>query len=637
MSPPGVTSKRVGLLLGRGSIVKGTVIMNHKSSIFMAVFCGAAAAVVSCKDPAVTPDPSGPSLPSSVAAPSGTLGPTVVSKKNDAGATCADDWDCWTNLMCDNTADRKVQGKCVAATTDQRGETVKRLGEIEVAAAGDYLISLSSPADLPSDSVTDTSTVKFEFGSRRRSPIAVKSLRPLTGADSEAARALMAPKNELEDQLRAFERAAILNNLKIVEPSPTRATCPDNQVSFKGAANDQCLALNATFTLKALFANNATVTVALKRLNKTNGGATALLVDTRDTLSDSELDAMMTGFDSIAARRDRLLFNKGEGHTGALDVDGNGVVGVVFSREVSNAKLAGIYDSRDVVAGTGNDADIVWSAPPGASFTAGATTITVTRELALGTLAHEYQHLINFLRRKAASLPPETLFLNEGLSHLAEDLTGYGQSNISSVGLYLSNPLFVGMLQGSRGTDLNSNEMRGLIYLYLRAAYEKAGGATFNAQGALTDKGGVAMLEKLMTSSKNGVESLSLATGSMWENLPVFFLRLGASNQPAVAPLLQSDSRFQFAATTTDPQTQQIVGINLNDPNREDTRGAKPLQGYAYADQACDKDKAESDGGCEFYSTGGFVVLWEGAAAGDKLVVKGKPDTLARFLAVRAK
>lgn len=607
----------------------------------LALSACAALALQACAAKDATPGPTGPSGPTSVSikdvsAPSGTLGPKVVASKVEIGAACAHDWDCWTNQLCDNTSNRAVPGKCAAATDDQKGESSKTVAAIEVAAAGDYLISVSSPADLPADSVTDQAVVKFAFESARRSPVSLKKLRPVTSADSDIARAMMDPRNAIENEIRAFERKVHEQQLPLVKPSPIRATCPDNEVSFKVAGADKCIAIDGTFTLKALFASNAVVTVALKRLSKTNNGATAILVDTRDSVPDVELDALLTGFDTIAARRDRLLFNAGAGHTGALDVDGNGVVGIVLSRAVSDAKLAGIYDSRDVVKSTGNDADIVWSAAPGATFLAGATTVTITRELVLGTLAHEYQHLINFLRREAAGLPPETLFLNEGLSHLAEDLTGYGKSNIASVGLYLGDALKVGMLQGGAGTDRNSNEMRGLIYLYLRSAYEKAGGASFSAAGALTDRGGVAMIEKMMTSATNGVASLGVATGSMWENLPLFFLKLGASNQSVVAPLLASDTRFQFAATTVDPQTSQPVGISLNDPSREDTRGANPLTGYAYSDQACDKDKAEGDG-CELYSTGGYVVLWEGAAVGDKLTVTTTPVNLVRAIAVRAK
>ena len=137
------------------------------------------------------------------------------------------------------------------------------------------------------------------------------------------------------------------------------------------------------------------------------------------------------------------------------DIDSNGKVIMFFTRAVnemtpkgSASVVGGFFYGRDLFpktdspqlgAGSGcptsNVAEMFYLAVPDPNaLVNGNTTFTkaFVSHLTVSTTAHEFQHLINAARRlyvNTTATDFEVVWLNEGLSHIAEELLFYQQSN----------------------------------------------------------------------------------------------------------------------------------------------------------------------------------------------------------------
>jgi hypothetical protein len=118
------------------------------------------------------------------------------------------------------------------------------------------------------------------------------------------------------------------------------------------------------------------------------------------------------------------------------DTDRNGRTFVLFSPAVNRLTsgepcgtfVAGFFDPRDLSGDvTANRGEIFYAASPGSVTGPGCRPLseTLVRELAPATFIHELQHLISYnehvLQRRGGA---EATWLNEGLSHYAEELGG---------------------------------------------------------------------------------------------------------------------------------------------------------------------------------------------------------------------
>jgi hypothetical protein len=167
--------------------------------------------------------------------------------------------------------------------------------------------------------------------------------------------------------------------------------------------------------------------------------------------------------------------------------------------------------------------------------------------------------------------------------------------------------------------------LRGIAYLYLRYLFEKAAGYKVAKDGTITDFGGIKLIEKLMSGNKNGLESLSGASGSFFKRFATFFPALVAD---------VDDCRFGYDAPKTDPVTEQTTGIALKDPSRKDATGSdKLLNGYQ---EVCSKDDAIG-GQCRMFMSGGLSFLWSAAKANDTIRVKGDSGFNLRVVAIKVK
>lgn len=160
--------------------------------------------------------------------------------------------------------------------------------------------------------------------------------------------------------------------------------------------------------------------------------------------TDAQYNAFAQMFDTVINPLDVAQFGA------PSDVDNNQKVLLVFTKAVNERTppnveyyVGGLTHSRDLVAKAdcpgSNFAEMFYLLVPdslgtinGNSFMTKSFVTSVTD----ATIAHEYQHLINFARRKylnpGAPQPSEELWLNEGLSHIAEELMFYRRSGRSS-------------------------------------------------------------------------------------------------------------------------------------------------------------------------------------------------------------
>jgi hypothetical protein len=269
------------------------------------------------------------------------------------------------------------------------------------------------------------------------------------------------------------------------------------------------------------------------------------------------------------------------------DVDQNGVTIVLFSPQVNKLTpksqcgtsiITGYFFGIDIdpafrTDSRSNKGEVFYALAPDPNGTISCSLSTdLVRRLVPVTFIHEFQHMISYgqhvLQRNGDS---EVLWLNEGLSHIAEELGALhfeakGQDTLFSrfaigdlynASLYLTNPDAVYVLPIS-GTG--SLEERGAAWLFLRW---------------LLDQYGPATTRRLLETSQVGATNVAAAAGVSFDRLLTqWFLANWVSDLPgftAPAPLKYTTWRFR----TT------YAGLNQSLPSRFPT--PFPLQPQLFA------------------------------------------------------
>src|ERR1041385_3186652 len=151
-------------------------------------------------------------------------------------------------------------------------------------------------------------------------------------------------------------------------------------------------------------------------------------------LSQSDLDNLRAVFDTRLYETDTLAFGS------ESDIDNNGMVIVLMTTRVnalvtsaacsSTGFVAGYFFGADLITtppfATGNNSEIFYSIvrDPFGTISC-AHSVTAVAQIVPVTFVHEFQHMISFNQHflVRGSLP-EDLWLNEGLSHYAEENGG---------------------------------------------------------------------------------------------------------------------------------------------------------------------------------------------------------------------
>ena len=235
------------------------------------------------------------------------------------------------------------------------------------------------------------------------------------------------------------------------------------------------------------------------------------------------------------------------------DVDENKKVIILFTSMLNKSKLAvGFFNPADLIRKTidnteSNESEILYVGIPSIE----KNDINFNPKSIEATLCHEYQHLINFSQKtlpylESQAIPTEDISVNEGLSHLAEDLCGYNRlgGNIAFVEKYLNNS----HTSSLDNIDLNGRgdtiERRGAMYLYLRYLYEK-------------QQNPDNWLKKILTSKKSGIANVAEQSKmNITQSISYFqwAVALAGRNPPV---------KFQYQPPLTHSVTRDSVGINL--------------------------------------------------------------------------
>ena len=242
-----------------------------------------------------------------------------------------------------------------------------------------------------------------------------------------------------------------------------------------------------------------------------------------DTLKTADLDTLAAVFDTLLYPRDTSAFGR------ESDVDGNGKVLVLMTGKVNSLVpkgcpagfIAGYFYGGDLIQGFsgGNYAEIFYSLVPDPSGALSCPhSASGVKHTVPGTFIHEFQHMISWghhvLNGNGA---PEDLWLNEGLSHYAEEMGARiftpGDSttfcyfmfgDLYNSYLYLSSPQSY-FLVDTAGIGGLAN--RGAYWLFVRFVVDQFSSDTFTASND-------AVTRALDMTSLTGAANVANATGT---------------------------------------------------------------------------------------------------------------------------
>jgi hypothetical protein len=301
-----------------------------------------------------------------------------------------------------------------------------------------------------------------------------------------------------------------------------------------------------------------------------------------------------TAFDTLGYGLDTLNFGT------PTDIDANGRVAILFTPSVNSipappgAVVGGLFAGRDLepvaTCAASNEGEMFYMPVPDVNSTINGKytdTAQVARAV-LPTLVHEFQHLINAGRRQYINNAPtaEELWLNEGLSHIAEELLYYrmsgnapgsnidstllrsSQAQLDAANTYqLDNLVRAGLYMKAPETNsaygqVDLLEMRGAIWQLLRYSADRKGGveaSTWNALVNSTTSGQTnfnAVFGNIITNARD--MAVAQFTDDAGLGVPANFTNL-SWNFRAVMPLL-----FPPYPLLTHPLLSTPVNITVN-------------------------------------------------------------------------
>ena len=344
---------------------------------------------------------------------------------------------------------------------------------------------------------------------RARSPIATAAP---AGAPSAAPPQSADPAERFHENLRVRE-AALAIPARGRRPHATATAAPPSlgsRRSFDVCSNVNCSELTAVPTTAAFV-----------------GRRVAIFVDDvlpPDGFTPEDFSRLGTLFDAHIYPGDTTAFGR------ESDVDSNGVVFLVMTKQINRlcfdvgGIVTGYFFGRDLIASEqgSNGAEVFFSLVPDFQGTAGCrVTKDFVERVLPPTFAHELQHMISYnqhvLVKAGAS---EETWLNEGLSHLAEELAGrivpngfcvandcvsqFTFNDVSNAYRYLQSPddWFLVYPSGSTGRLAE----RGAAWLLTRWLLDHFGGTT-------------ALTRRLLATAETGAANIASVTGQPFEAL----------------------------------------------------------------------------------------------------------------------
>ncbi len=286
--------------------------------------------------------------------------------------------------------------------------------------------------------------------------------------------------------------------------------------------------------------------------------------DNSDQIDDDDVQELAHNFEDIALPLERNLF----GHESDVNADGHITILMtcVVNRMASSGGLVtGFFFPGDMYVRSdynpaSNAQEIFYTMMPDPEGSCGipvSATFTVDNILP-GVLAHEYQHMTSFNQhvfKKGGST--EEAWLNEGLSHFAEDITGFGNENPSRVKLFLAQPATTPLIPPTSPTLAE----RGGCYLFLRYLYEQS-------------SDGDAFLSNLYASKTTGITNLENAfagTNPDFDEFSEFVERWSVALALSETGVTD-DPRYNFEARNQSEDTGNFTGVCIR-CDAQDGRG----------------------------------------------------------------
>ena len=308
-------------------------------------------------------------------------------------------------------------------------------------------------------------------------------------------------------------------------------------------------------------------------------------ITSENPLPDVDLKMMedMAGyFQDLIQPRERFFWGQ------ESDVNGDEHVSMLFTHLVNEYGAYAYVTQCDLmdpdVCGYGNEQELIYVA------IMNPDDHIKTAESFGELVAHEFNHSIYFYRKfinNGADEWDENVYITEGMSALAQDLTGFARGNlfVASAGLSDINEVSLPDLHGGEDhayEPTRDGALRGAGYLYLRYLFDQAGGEEMDEAGNLGPSCAASMLAAWMDSPLTGEELIEAMTGLTYEEAGVnWFTALALSNRPGAGPI---DPVFSYLPVTTDPITDNQRGMdlwgsvlgmfNLTGPAVQDIQGA---------------------------------------------------------------
>jgi len=249
-------------------------------------------------------------------------------------------------------------------------------------------------------------------------------------------------------------------------------------------------------------------------------------VTTENPLGDIDeetLEDVVESFEDIVLPRTRQIFGE------ISDVEESGRIDVLLSYTVNQYGAVAYVTQCDIgdmfgCGSWGNGSEIIYMGypDPESSYSSANAIVEIW--------AHELNHLVYGWHKYIVNDQPlaqENIYLTEGFSELAQDLTGfnngnqyiwaaaidmrdfYGDEDFSTQGISIND-----VLRGSGYYDEERDgPLRGAAYLFLRYLFEQQGGMLVGEDGGLTDAGGMAWLQAWFDAPELGVACVEATVG----------------------------------------------------------------------------------------------------------------------------
>lgn len=305
---------------------------------------------------------------------------------------------------------------------------------VAAAAASEYVINGFFGSEVASGSTQITMTgFGITTGSSAGASSSLVANGQMTDLDG------MTPRRSLELAFRAYEQNVLEPRIAGARAAyrsrATRANVPltvGAQVQLNGSSTG-CSNPNYRTGRVAAVTNRA---IIVHDESNPSGGFT-----------DAEYASIATTFDTLVDPLDRAAFGD------PTDIDGNSRIIIFYTRVVneltpaeSEGVVEGFFNPRDLFPQTGNAqvqgcagsnvAEMFYMLVPDPTGVVNGNVRTKAdvQQSTIAVVAHEYQHLINSSRRIYVNDADdfEEVWLNEGLSHIAEELLFYRASGLAA-------------------------------------------------------------------------------------------------------------------------------------------------------------------------------------------------------------